>query len=375
MGNLFSRIFDFGKLGLSQKESSVAAMDIGSSSIKVVQLRKEKGRAILETYGELATGPYLGMAVGQSVNLGADKIVAIAQDLFKEANITSKSVEMAIPLRSSLLMSLELPKLKESELATAVPLEARKYIPVPISEILLDWWVIPKREDASPVYDDKNKAGGPKVEVLVAAIHKDTAKQYEEVAQRMAISMDFFEIETFSAIRSVMKNDLSATAIVDFGAGTTKVAVIDYGVVRVSHTVNKGSQDITAALSRSLNVTFEKAEEIKRQVGLVEQVSEAGEMRPIISPIVEYVFAEVEKTIVNYQQKYSRSVDKIILIGGGTLLKGLADLAKASIEIPIQIGTPFDKVEAPAFMEEALREAGSSFAVAIGLALRRLQDV
>ncbi|MEK7478258.1 MAG: type IV pilus assembly protein PilM [Patescibacteria group bacterium] len=375
MDNPFSRLFGFGKADLSQTKGSIAALDIGSSSIKVIQLRKEKGRAILETYGELATGPYVGMAIGQSVNLAADKIVEITKDLFTEASVTTKSIVMSIPLRSSLLMALELPRLNDAELSDVVPLEARKYVPVPISEVLLDWWVIPEREDASPVYDDQNKTGRKGVEVLVAAIHRDTAKLYEDVAQRLGVMMDFFEIETFSAIRSVMRNDLSATAIVDLGAGTTKVAIVDYGVVRISHTINKGSQDITTALARSLNVSFAKAEEIKRQVGLVEQISEAGEVQPIISPIVEYIFSEVDRVIINYQKKYTRSVDKIILIGGGVQLKGLYDLAKKSIDIPVQIGTPFDKVETPAFMENVLREAGPSFAVAIGLSLRELQDL
>ncbi len=376
MANPFSRFLEWSKkLSLSHKPESVIAVDIGSSSIKVIQLRKEHGKAILETYGELSTGPYGDLAVGQAVTLGQDKILEALHDLFREANVTATSGCMAIPLRSSLLVAIEIPKLPKDELASAIPIEARKFVPVPISEVALDWWVIPEREDRSPVYHAEEAAPKKTLEVLIAAIHRDTVKLYEEVGKAMELGIDFFEIETFSAIRSSLTNDLSATAIVDFGAGTTKVAIIDYGVVRVSHTINKGAQDLTAALSRSLNVPFDKAEEIKRKVGLVEQVTASGEVSGIISPIIEFILAEVNRVIIGYQAKQRRAVEKVLVIGGGALLPGFAELAQRTMQMNVVMGNPFEKVESPAFLENTLREAGPVFAVSLGLALRKLQDI
>jgi type IV pilus assembly protein PilM len=151
------------------------------------------------------------------------------------------------------------------------------------------------------------------------------------------------------------------------------VAIVDYGVVRFSHTINKGGQDLSMALSRSLNISFAKAEEIKRQVGLVEAVSLGGEVSTVISPLIEYVFSEINHAIVNYQKKHQRAVEKIIFIGGGAQLPGLVAAAGKTIEPAITIGTPFDKVETPAFLEPILKSAGPSFAVALGLALRQLE--
>ncbi len=377
MSNFFSRLLSFGRGGGSQNRDSIIAVDFGSSSAKVLQLRKDKGRIVLETYGELSTGPYVGMSVGQAVNLGADKMTEVLTDLFREANVTSKTGSLAIPLRSSLLVSLDIPNLNKEDLATAVPNEARRFIPVPISEVMLDWWVIPEREDVSPAFNnDRTPIGGRKFqEVLIAAIHKDTINIYQDLAKKLGLSINAYEIETFSAIRSSLTNDLSATVIVDFGAGTTKVAVVDYGVVRVSHTINKGSQDISVALSKSLNVSFEKAEEIKRKIGLVEAVTPEGEVGSIISPIVEYIFEEINRVIVGYQKKHTVAIEKVILLGGGCQLKGLLDLAKKSLEMPVSFGTPFDKMETPAFLENVMREAGPSFAVTIGLALRELESL
>lgn len=370
MANPFSNLF----ARRSASGQSVIAIDFGSSTAKVIQLRRDKGRIILETYGEIAVGSYVGMAVGQAVNIGLDKMVEACTDLLREANVTTKIGALAIPLRSSLLVVLDIPNLSKNDLALAVPTEARRFIPVPISEVFLDWWPIPERDDVSSAYDRKLPERKSQ-EVLVAAIHKDTVGLYQNLAQKLSLTADTFEIETFSLIRSALQNDLTATAIVDLGAGTTKVAVVDYGVVRVSHTINKGAQDITVALSKSLSVPFDKAEEIKRQVGLVEEVTAEGDVREVISPVLEFIFGEINRVIVNYQKKHKVAVEKVILTGGGSQLKGLLELAKESLQMEIVIGRPFDRMETPAFLENVLLQAGPSFSVAIGLALRKLEEL
>ncbi len=371
--------------GLFKKQDSVIGLDIGSSSVKVIQLRKEKGRVILETYGELSTGPYAEKAVGQAVTLGPDKLAQLIKDLFKEANITTKVGAISIPLRSSLLVTIDVPELPEDKLAQMVPLEARKYIPVPISEVVLDWSVIPDMRGEilgseepnapSPVKTEGQQMPKMKeIEVLIVAIHKDTIKQYEEIARQTNLEAKFLEIETFSAMRASLYGNRGATVIVDLGAATTKVVILDQGTVRLSHTINKGAQDVTLAIARSLNVSFAKAEEIKRKVGLVEKVGDK-DMGETLSPIVEYIFNEVNQVMVEYQKKRNRSIEKVYLIGGGALLAGLTEVAKTSVYAPVVMGTPFDRVEAPAFLENILQAVGPEFAVSIGLALRGLEEI
>ncbi len=364
------------KRPLWPESGSVIGVDIGFSSVKVVQVKSEQERLILETYGEIATGPYGDLAVGQAINLNNEQLVTLLNDLFREANITSRMGGMAIPLRSSLLVTMEVPEVGEKELSQVIQLEARKYVPVPISEVALDWWVIPQKIDEEitiPTRERNSSFKTKMVEVLVAAIHKDTLTQYEAVAKAANLDTRFFEIETFAAIRAALGTELSATAILDLGAGTAKMTIVDYGIVRVSHTINKGAQDITTAVSRSLGVSFAKAEEIKRKVGLLERVGEEN-IAPTVSPMVEYIFSEVNRVILDYQRKYSRAVNKIVLIGGGAMLSGLSEAAKGLVETPLVIGKPFDRVEAPPFLADVLVEAGPSFAIALGVALRVLAN-
>lgn len=376
MANPFERFLEFRKLGLWQKKTSqVVGIDIGASSVKLVQLRKDKGRAILETYGEIATGPYRdnALAVGQAAVLPNDKMVELLRDLFREANVTTANASFSLPLGSSLLMIIEVPKVSEEMLAKVVPIEARKYIPVPISEVAIDWWAIPPIPLEGQTEEEADKT--PTVEVLVVAIHNTVINQYHELSKLTEVEPAFFEIETFSAIRSIFSGETSPTIILDLGASATKVAIVDYGIVRLSHIIGKGAQDITLAVSRALGVDFSKAEEIKRKVGLVERLDDERNVASTISGLVEYIFAEVNKVISTYQQKRRRSIGKVIIIGGGALTGGLLDLAAKSFEAPVVMGHPFVKVESPAFLEEILREAGPEFASAIGLALRHLQTL
>lgn len=374
MDNPLSKLFSFGSL-FSKADASVVGLDIGSSSVKVVQLRKQKGQMILETYGELSAGPYGGASVGQSVNLSPAKTAELIKDLFREAAITTKVGGLSIPLKSSLLVAIEVPESVNNNLDQIIPIEARKYVPVPISEVALDWWIIPKSTTENLDDADRERKGGAlaMTNVLVVAVHKDTIKQFQDVSTAVGVETKFLEIETFSAMRSSLQNDLGATVIVDLGAASTKVVIIDYGVVRLSHTISKGSQDVTHAIARSLNIPFIKAEEIKRRIGLVEKV-DGGSLTATLSPIVEYIFSEVTRVMVNYQKKYNRSVDKVILIGGGASLKGIKEIASQHVYAPIVFGNPFERVQAPAFLAPVLSEVGPSFAVAIGVAMRALQE-
>src|SRR3989344_3765304 len=146
LGSLFWRIG-------GGSEHSVLGLDIGASSAKIVQVRSSKGAAILETYGEIALGPYGQQPVGKAVKLTPEKIAEALVDLMKEANVTARSGGFSIPFSSSLISILDLPKVDAGALKRMVPIEARKYIPVPISEVTLDWFAIPQDEVEKSAFD------------------------------------------------------------------------------------------------------------------------------------------------------------------------------------------------------------------------------
>jgi len=362
-----------------QPEVSVIGLDIGASSIKVVQLRKKHGKAVLETYGEIALGPYAGVAVGQATNLPPDKLAEAVNDLFREANVTTKSSALSIPLRSSLVSLIEMPKVDDKQLQTMIPIEARKYIPVPISEVTLDWWVIPKEEDRYLDFVDneggkKEKEKAEKVDVLVVSIHNEVLGHFNQVVQLAGLDASFFEIEMFSAVRALLDKTGTPVMIFDMGAAATKVYVVERGVVRTSHIINKGSQEITLSISQGLGITVEKAEELKRNLGNQDEAMQKN-IKEITSLTLDFIFSESSSVMLNYQKHYNKSISKVYLTGGGCGLKGIIDLAKVAFQTEVEIGQPFSRVEAPAFLQDILTITGLEFSVAVGLAMRKLQEI
>lgn len=371
MDNPFKNLF-------KKAESSVIGLDIGSSSIKVVQLKKRGGKAILETYGEIALGPYAGVAVGQATNLPPDKLSEAIVDLLREANVTTQNSAFAIPLRSSLVSLIEMPKVDEKQLQTMIPIEARKYIPVPISEVTMDWWIIPKEEDRYLDFVD-NEGGAKhekrdKVDVLVVSIHNEVLGHYNQIVKSTGLNTTFFEIEMFSAIRSLVDQSNTPVLIVDMGAANTKLYVVERGIVRTSHIINKGSQEITLSISQGLGVSIEKAEQLKRELGSQDEATQKS-VFDIISLTLDYIFSEAGSIMLSYQKKFNKSVNRVYLTGGGAGLKNIDIIAKTAFQSEVVMGQPFGKVEAPAFLEDVLKVSGLEFAVAVGLALRKLQEV
>ncbi|HSE34850.1 MAG TPA: type IV pilus assembly protein PilM [Candidatus Paceibacterota bacterium] len=358
---------------LKKKSDSVVGLDIGGSFVKAVQLHKKGAKAVLDTYGEVALGPLSGLEIGQATNLSTEKLATAILDLFNEAKITSRDVVFSLPLTSTLLVVIELPDLGEDKLKEMIPIEARKYIPTSVSEVALDFWIVPRAPQTyvDPDEEERAKAAGPKVDVLIAAVHKDVLNRYQQIAQKIGATNVSMEIEIFSTIRSVMGRDSSLTMILDMGAANTKIAMVEDGIVRSSHLINSGSQDITLALSKAKGVSMLKAEEIKRDFGLAGDPTDPS-IAEITRLAVERIFAEANRLLTKYQQTKHVSVSRVVLTGGGVLLKGLPDLVQSSFSTTVVFGNPFEKVEAPAVLAPILKEAGPEFAVALGLAIRKL---
>lgn len=361
-----------------RKGQSVLGIDIGSSSIKIVQLSRKNGRAILETYGELALGPYAGKSVGEATSLPPEKIVEAILDILKEkeVNIGTRICGVAIPFASSLMAVMEMPIQPQKQLEIMIPVEARKYIPVPISEVALDWYIVPKDKnpDTEQISDSDAKSKSQTLEVLIVALHNDTLVKYKDIVTKTQLDASFFEIEIFSTMRSILDQEIAPVLIVDMGATSTKLYIIERGILRSSHSVNRGSQSITDELSKSLGISIIDAEYLKREKGLIGEVN-GIKVKDVVTLTLNYIFSESNRVILAYQKKYNKNVSRVVLVGGGSALKGVVDVAKESFQTEVVAGDPFAKVVAPAFLEKVLRDTGPEFAVAVGVALRRLQEL
>jgi type IV pilus assembly protein PilM len=373
MPNFFDNFF---KNISKSKNPSVIGIDIGSSSIKVVQLKRQKGRAVLETYGEIALGPYAGTEIGRSTRLPIDKLTQALMDVLREANTNTVDSAISIPMKSSMVSIIALPKADDKQLQQMVPIEARKYIPVPISEVSLDWFIIPKVENEDEQMGEIDGKKVPMSDVMVVAIHNDVLNDFSSIVTLTKLHTTFFEIEMFSTIRSVIDmEDMNQSVLVfDMGASATKTYIVERGIIKESHSINKGSQDITLNIASALGISVEHAEKLKRNFGY--NIPEQDQkIKEIIDITLGPIFGQTNATIVNYGRKFNKVVAKMILVGGGCMLNTIQEYAQEKVGIPVQMADPFARTQAPAFLQDVLKQTGATFATAVGLALRKLQEI
>ena len=373
--SFFEQISNLG----SSAEGSAVGIDIGSSAIKIVEIKKKRGKAILETYGTIALGPYATLPAGSVTNLPVLKIAEAIKEVFKQSGVSSTEGAFAIPVQASLIFSISLPgQVSESEMPTIISTEARKYIPIAMTEVSLDYFVLPQKEasfeEMNKEVSDSNVSAQSeeKKNVLVVATQNDAISKFRSIVSESSLTASFFEIEIFSSIRANFEHELSPVLLIDFGAARTKLSIVEFGMIKSYHTIERGGADISTSISTALSIPFFEAEKMKKEFGLFENGAEKG-LPDIIRVHLDYIFAEINNVLLGYEKKYNRTISKVIFTGGGALLKGLVEVAANNLRAEIEVGHPFSKVNTPAFLEKVLQNIGPEFGVALGLALRKLQ--
>ncbi len=372
-GDEIKKVFS-GIFGKSEDPISVG-IDIGTSSIKVVQLEKRGDTIVLGTYGSLSLGQYVeGGFVGQVTNLPVEGIARALVDTLRETKITSQQILVSVPAVSSIIFTLDLPAaVEEKDFGLVIPNEAKKYIPVPITDVSLDWYSIPRREESGVASRRLRESGGePMVTVLVVATLNESVLKLTQILQKAALPTDRLEIEMFSHIRSVISRELFPVLILDIGASRSRVSVVDHGIVETFRLVSKGSQDMTLALSRGLELPFDRAEALKKEEGLTVSLAHPKNAEILKAEYYD-IFQQANAVMLGYEKKYNKNIGKVIFTGGGAIAQGLMEYAKAHFSAEVVLARPFDRVEIPPFLKEVLATTGPEFSAAVGLALRKYQ--
>ena len=345
--------------------SHAIGLDIGPSAIKVVQLRLEKEKIFLETYGEISTGPYAGFEPGQSTILGDEKVLEAIGDLFKAAKITTKNAGISIESSGSFISLIQVPNATDEELSRIIPLEARKYLPLPVAEVQLDFWRVPKGNGVQTATDDK------RTDIVLAAVTNVVLEKYQRYATSLGLEKSTFEIEGFSALRSTSHDDKGLILLIDIGSDYTTLTLARDGVIFDMHTISKGSLMSTMQLSQALTVPVAVAEEAKRKFGYV-----GDSANPYLKEVIKLssypLFGEIARLLLMYERKYNQVIDGIIIGGGGARTPGLLETFHESVQTKTRIASPFDQVEVPEFLKEMITNVGPSYTVACGLALKKL---
>jgi len=357
------------------KPKSCVGVDIGTSSIKVVQLRKSEERYELETYGELQTYGYLEKLNDpfqtKSLKLLESQVVEMLTRIIKEAEVNTKQATMSIPVFSSFISVVDLPPMSKNELSGALTFEARRYVPVPLGEVRVDWQVI-GQEKVDSSKSDKYKDVF-KFKVLLIAVPKEIINKHLRIAKASNLNLVGLELESFSYIRSLLGNDKSPSCILDMGARSTSFTIVDKGFIQGSHSLDIAGTEFTKALSHSMGIDFKRAEAYKREKGLNHRQLDSGrEIRDVILVYMDKIIVEAKRMLNSYQQESKRKVGKLVLSGGSANLIGLEDYLAKELEVEVIKGNPWSRINYLPILKPVLQELAPRFAVAVGSAMRGL---
>ena len=370
-------------------------IDIGTSSVKAVELGKEGSHIVLSNYGIIDGSDFFGDVQNGSnapsgLKLSENDIALVLRQLLDTAKIKTDKASMSIPFFSSFLTVMEMPYMEKKELENAIPFQARSYIPVPLSEVVLDWLVIPdssqiETQSSSNQRSPEKAAAGAaspeqqiinsprkidKIPVLLIAVPKEVISKYQRIAKVLGLDLLALESESFSLARSLIGNDNGTIMLVDFGARSTNLTILDRGYIFMSHSADLSGKEITKVVSKSLNVQQQRAEELKKTSGISSVGSEKG-MAQIISPFIDKLVNEIEIMNSLFLKKEGRQIEKIVLTGGSSNLPGLIEYLSKSIGVEVIIGNPFSRIKFDPALEPILRkDLSSSLAVAAGLSMR-----
>lgn len=358
-------------------------IDIGTFSIKIVELSRQGRIKKLENYGEIKTKslyqePFKTFE-RNILTLSSRDIARAILAIIKEAKIKNRKSSFSIPDFSSFFTTLELPPMTEEELPRAVEYEARQHIPLPLSEVILDWQIIEKED----------LVGGTSIfKVLLVVVPNEVIHQYQEISRNAQLELQAIEAEVFGLSRALIKTDnrsgvekkeKSPIALTDIGARSTTISIIEEGVLQLSHSFDIAGRDLTEAIAKELNLDNQQAEELKKKYGLRQSISFSQEgkkgLGEIQLPFIDLILNEIEKIFQNFYRKKNKKIQKIILAGGSALLPGLVDYFSKKTEKPTEIANPFSEIYYPPILEETLKEMGPSYAVAVGEALRGLETL
>lgn len=337
--------------------NSFLGLDIGSSSVKLVELVNRRARIEVAAYAQVDVPNLLiqPQTDGEAAIHRMADAIALALD---RAGVATDTVIAALPNSIVFSTQLTLPALPESEIEKAVNFAAKDVVPADLSETYLAWSHV-------------GAAGGP---VFVTAAPKEIVERYLKLMKVLQLHVQALEVETFALVRALFdKADSAEGLIVDIGDRTTTFHIIAAGTPRVSYSVDQGGFTLTEHISASLNISRTEAEKQKTSHGLDpsggKPLQEATESA--LAPLAE----QARNVIELYASQGERPLWRSILIGGGANLKGIAAYWEKAIGHKTAVGNPWRGLSYPQSLESRLHLLGPTFAVAAGLAQRGARGV
>lgn len=332
-------------------------LDIGSRTIKVVQLSREGEKIDLISAG---ITPYAGKKVVElSDEREMSMLSRLIEKLFNEAKISERDVSIALPDSLVYTRSIKYPLLTDQEIASAVRWEAEQYVPFPVKDAIIEHVILERRENSNP----------PDVLVLLVAVPRKTVEKYIKVLEMAKINVVSVETELIALARSLGLKGRTVL-VVDLGAYSTDLALVKDKMLYFSRSIATAGETLTRSLVQGLGLDYQQAEEYKKAYGLSGEKLE-GRVRETLKPAFNLIAEEIKKAIYFYQTEYQSDPPKAIIISGGTAsLPELISFIGQTTGLEVIMGNPFQGISVSQQAYKVLSSFAPYYAVAVGLALK-----
>jgi len=346
------------------KSKNVVGLDIGSSAIKLVELKEKKGGTYeLVKLGIERLSPE---AIVDGSIMDSSMVVETISKLNSEKGVKNSNYATSLSGHSVIIKKISLPAMSPEELAESIQWEAEQYIPFDINDVNLD-------------YVPLNTGTGDNVEVILVAVKKEKINDYTSVISQTGKNPVMVDVDAFALQNAYEYNadgdENKVVALVNIGASVTNVNVLSQGNSMFWRDITFGGNQYTDAIQRELSLSFEQAEELKRGHAVGDYTIQ--QVIPILNSVSEDFAGELRKTLDFFTATSGADrVDEIVLAGGGSGVLNLDAILRDKFGIPVTILDPFRRitVDESAFNPEELAEIAPSMAVAVGLAMRKLGD-
>ncbi len=345
------------------KDKPLFGLDIGFSSMKVMQTKPEGKNAIVAGYGVNRFDPKI---IKDGVIIDIPEMAKSAHELFDKfvvGEITTRRVAMSIPAMRTFTRTIKLPKLTNKELEDAVRMEAEQYIPVPVDDLYMDYSITSTTET--------------EIELLAVAVPKKIVDSYVALAKVLGLELVALEATIASSSRLFVHTELSdvPTVIIDYGSVSSDITIFDHGII-VTGTAGGGGDNFTDLISEALDISKSEAQVIKAKYGL-SYSKKQKEITSALKPTLEQILKEIRRMIRYYEERYGddRKIAQIVTLGGGSNMPGLSDYMTNALRLPVRMSNPWDKhvmfknIQPPGGVESSM------YITAAGLSLTKPKDL
>jgi type IV pilus assembly protein PilM len=332
-------------------------LDIGSKTIKIVELEKADGGFRLKASG------IVGYKSNSPEHMADDKELAIMSDVIRklchEAKINSHEAVISLPETQVFTRLVKFPLLSDSEIASAVKWEAEQYIPFPVEDAVIEHQILDRKQNSTP----------PQVYVLLIAAPKVLVERYIKLAGMAKLQVVAVETELIALARAICPID-QTVMVSDFGARSTNIAIVRNGNLMMSRSIPTAGDALTRAVSQGLGIEAQQAEEYKKTYGASSAQLE-GKIKGVLDPVLKMVADEMKKAVHYYQAEGEGEAPRTLILAGGTSsMPNVIGVMTRLTGMEVIIGNPFSRIQIDPQAAKMLMGYGPVYSIAVGLAMR-----